>query len=92
MIDKIIFILLTILLVGASIYYVYEAWFDSENLRATLIKRQKQLPTWYPLRGYALQRLQQNNWLWEIRLLSIVLLIATITVVGIAILKPGFSL
>jgi hypothetical protein len=68
-------------------YYVYRVWFDPENLRNFLIQRQKRLPNWYPLRNYALQRLQKPGWIYEIRILSIASSVFTIIFVGLVIAK-----
>ena len=89
-IDDYVSIFMAFVLICINTYYVYKAWFDPEDLRNFLIQRQKRLPGWYPLRAYALRRLQKPGWIYEIRILTIVSSVFTIIFVGFVIVKLVF--
>jgi hypothetical protein len=85
--DNAVAMLMAFLVIIIDAYYVYMAWLDPESLRKSLIQRQEKLPPWYPLRNYALRRLQEPGWIIEIRLLSIISSIFTIILVAVVIGK-----
>ena len=89
--NNFLILLFMFLLVCVSIYSFYKAWFDFENLRDSQIQRQMKIPRWSPLTGYALRKLQQPRWRWEIRIVSTLQLIITIIIIGILIAKVFIS-
>ena len=90
-INNLFLVLFISLLVCVSMYLFYKAWFDFENFRDSQIQRQMKLPRWYPFKNYALRRLQQPGWRWELRIISTVQSIATIIIIGILVAKLFFS-
>lgn len=75
-----VFLLWTIL----SGYYVYYSWIKPEELRRSLYRQLERLPKWYIFRN-SMYDLSKDYWVWQIRILSTLGMVAGILATILAI-------
>jgi hypothetical protein len=57
-------------------FFFYKAWFDPEWFRNAMTRQYSYTPDWWPVKRFALWRIQQRSWIWEVRLITTLALVA----------------